>query len=150
MKGLLIEDDPIKASKIIDFLDDEYPNSEIELIHRKSYQSGIKEIFEESFDFILLDMSIPTYDQDEGNFSGKPRNFGGRDILKEMKRYKKTSNVMVVTQYNEFDGGSKSIKDLDEELIEKYKDLYKGYIYYKSGQTEWEINLLRFIDSIKI
>ncbi|QXP79101.1 MULTISPECIES: hypothetical protein [Winogradskyella] len=150
MKGLLIEDDPIKASKILDFLADKYTNSEIELIHRKSYQSGLKDIFNDTFEFILLDMSIPTYDQDEGNFSGKPRNFGGRDILKEMKRYKKSSNVMVVTQYNEFDGGSKSIKDLDEELIEKYSDLYKGYIYYKSGQTEWEINLLRFIDSITV
>ena len=150
MKGLLIEDDQIKASEIIDFLERNFSYSEIELIHRKSYQSGIEKIFEEVFDFILLDMSIPTYDQDQGNFSGKPRNFGGRDILKEMKRYKKVSNVLVITQYNEFDGGSISIKDLDEELRIKYNDLYKGYVYYKSGQTEWEINLLRFINTIYI
>jgi DNA-binding NtrC family response regulator len=150
MKGLLIEDDQIKESEIVEFIQDNFPSPGIELISKKSYQSGIKTIFEESFDFILLDMSIPTYDQDQGNFSGKPRNFGGRDILKEMKRYKKESNVLVITQYNEFDGGSMSIKDLDEELRIKYSNLYKGYVYYKTGQTEWEINLLRFINSITV
>ncbi|MCG8881637.1 response regulator [Tenacibaculum finnmarkense] len=148
MKGLLIEDDPIKASKILNFLLDNF--SSYKLLHRKSYQSGIKQIFEENFDFILLDMSIPTYDQDQGNFSGKPRNFGGRDILKEMKRYKKVSQVLVVTQYNEFDGGSLSIKELDSQLLENYTGLYKGYIYYKSGQTDWEDNLLKFIKSLTI
>jgi CheY-like chemotaxis protein len=146
MKGLLIEDDPIKATKILDFLKDNF--SSYTLLHRKSYQSGIKQIFTENFDFILLDMSIPTYDQDQGNFSGKPRNFGGRDILKEMKRNKKISKVLVVTQYNEFDGGSLSIKQLDNQLSEKYTELYKGYIYYKSGQTDWEDNLSNFIKSL--
>lgn len=146
MRGLLIEDDPIKATKILDFLKDKF--SSYTLLHRKSYQSGIKQIFEENFDFILLDMSIPTYDQDQGNFSGKPRNFGGRDILKEMKRNKKESQVLVVTQYNEFDGGSLSIKQLDSQLSEKYSELYKGYIYYKSGQTDWEDNLSNFIKSL--
>jgi CheY-like chemotaxis protein len=146
MKGLLIEDDSIKANKIIEYLKENFPT--YKLLLRKSYQSGIKQIFDEDFDFILLDMSIPTYDQDQGNFSGKPRNFGGRDILKEMKRNKKKSTVLVVTQYNEFDGGSLSIKQLDTQLSEKYSDLYKGYIYYKSGHTDWQDNLLSFIRSL--
>lgn len=143
MKGLIIEDDQIKASKIANFINEKLPD--YKLIHRKSYQSGIKQIFEGDFDFILLDMSIPTYDQDTGTFSGKPRNFGGRDILKEMKRHKKYSKVLVVTQYNEFDGGSLSIKELDSQLKEKYPELYYGYIYYKSGQTDWQENILKFI-----
>ncbi|MEH6762954.1 MAG: hypothetical protein V7655_00510 [Aequorivita antarctica] len=146
MRGLLIEDDQIKASKIIEYITDNFDN--IQIVHRKSYQSGIKQIFEEDFKFILLDMSIPTYDQEAGSFSGKPRNFGGRDILKEMKRYKKQSNVKVVTQYNEFDGGSISIVDLDSELNKEYPKLYKGYIYYKSGQTAWEEFLYQFIGSL--
>tara|TARA_R110000744_G_scaffold143894_1_gene255884 strand:- start:2697 stop:3143 length:447 start_codon:yes stop_codon:yes gene_type:complete len=145
MKGLLIEDDQIKASKILDYIKEK--NLTYTLVHRKSYQSGIKQIFDDSFDFILLDMSIPTYDQDTGNFSGKPRNFGGRDILKEMKRHKKYSKVLVVTQYNEFDGGSLSIKELDTQLKEKYPKLYYGYIYYKSGQTDWQDNLQQFINT---
>lgn len=146
MKGLVIEDDEIKASKIINFFNEGFQHFELE--HRKSYQSGIKRIFEKDYDFILLDMSIPTYDQDMGNFSGKPRNFGGRDILKEMKRHQKASTVLVVTQYNEFDGGSISINQLDEELSQKYPKLYKGYVIYKSGQTDWEKKLIDFVNSI--
>ncbi len=148
MKALLIEDDIIKANKILDYVSENFPS--ISLIHRKSYQSGIKQIFEEDFDFILLDMSIPTYDQEQGNFSGKPRNFGGRDILREMKRNKKKSKVLVVTQYNEFDGGSISIKQLDDQLSEKYAELYMGYIYYKSGQTDWKDHLFNFINTITL
>ncbi len=146
MKGLLIEDDPIKATKILEFL--KFNFSSFNLLHRKSYQSGIKQILEENFDFILLDMSIPTYDQVQGNFSGKPRNFGGRDILKEMKRNKKKSQILVVTQYSEFDGGSLSIKELDTQLSENYPNLYTGYIYYKSGQTDWEDKIVKFINSL--
>lgn len=146
MKGLLIEDDSIKATKLLEYLNDYFPK--FSLLHRKSYQSGIRQIFEETFDFVLLDMSIPTYDQDQGNFSGKPRNFGGRDILKEMKRNKKTSKVLVVTQYNEFDGGSISISQLNDQLEKKYPSLYCGYVIYKSGHTDWEDKLSNFFNSL--
>src|SRR5690606_23770013 len=103
MNAILIEDDQNKAEKILNYLKSKF--KEINLIHRMSYQSGLRDIFKNNFDFVLLDMSLPTYDQGKSNFSGKPRNFGGRDILKEMKRYKKTSKVLIITQYNEFDGG---------------------------------------------
>ncbi|MBR9861655.1 response regulator [bacterium] len=145
MKGLLIEDDPNKASKVVSFIKQEY--SWINIEHRASYQSGLQSLFEIEFDFILLDMSLPTYDQDTGNFPGKPRNFGGRDILKEMKRYQKKSPVKILTQYNEFDGGSISINELHQMLEEKYHDIYRGYIIYNSKRTEWQDELNAFLSS---
>ncbi|MCP9756853.1 response regulator [Lacihabitans sp. CCS-44] len=146
MKGLLIEDDPNKAKKVLNFLSENF--KDIEMNHKISYQSGLQEIFENEFDFILLDMSLPTYDQNSSSSSGKPRNFGGRDILKEMKRYKKHSKVIVVTQYNEFDGGSISINELDSQLKTKFDDIYKGYVIYKSQRTEeWQNELSIFLKS---
>ncbi|WP_026703628.1 response regulator [Flavobacterium soli] len=146
MIGLLIEDDPEKAKEILGYIKEKFPHCE--MTYKLSYQSGLKEIFSEKFDFILLDMSLPSYDQGNGNFSGKPRNFGGRDILKEMKRYKKSSVVKIITQYNEFDDGLLSLKNLDTQLKSKYNELYYGYIYYKSNQTEWEKELFNFISSL--
>jgi len=146
MIGLLIEDDPNKASKILKYIEENH--SSYSLIHRLSYQSGLKEIFKKDFDFILLDMSLPSYDQGQGSFSGKPRNFGGRDILKEMKRYKRKSKVVIITQYNEFDGGLISINDLDKQLNEKYSELYNGYIYYNSRQSSWMNKLSNFLKSL--
>lgn len=147
MNGLLIEDDPAKAEKIIVFIRDNY--AELHLSLTRSYQSGLQAIFNNDYDFVLLDMSLPTYDQDKGHFSGKPKGYGGRDILKEMKRYKKQSNVKVITQYNEFDGGSISIKELDEQLLKKYPTLYKGYIYYNyKVPSAWQSALNEFLESI--
>lgn len=146
MRGLLIEDDPEKAMEILNYIREKFPACD--MTYKLSYQSGLKEIFCREFEFILLDMSLPSYDQGSGSFSGKPRNFGGRDILKEMKRYKKSSVVKIITQYNEFDGGLLSLKNLDTELKSKYSNLYYGYIYYKSNQTEWEKELFNFISSM--
>ncbi len=147
MTGLLIEDDPSKSQKISTFISETF--QDIQLSICGSYQSGLKTIFERQFDFILLDMSIPTYDQIEGNFSGKPRNYGGRDIMKEMKRYKKESLVKVITQYNDFDGGTISIKELDEQLIASFPNIYRGYIYYSSKQQDWEEALTQFLTEIR-
>lgn len=148
MKGLLIEDDPDKAGVILRFLNENF--FYLEMVHRMSYQSGLKEIFCNTFKFILLDMSLPSYDQGSGSFSGKPRNFGGRDILKEMKRYNKESQVKIITQYNDFDGGLISMKDLDQQLTVTYPNLYKGYIFYKSNKTEWEKELHFFLNSLEV
>lgn len=147
MNGLLIEDDPNKAKKIVSFLDADFPN--INMTLRISYQSGLREIFTSQFDFILLDMSLPTYDQNTSSPSGKPRNFGGRDILKEMKRYKKKSRVKILTQYNEFDGGSISINELHSQLKTKYNSNYKGYIIYNSRSTQWQEELNEFLKSFE-
>lgn len=146
MKGLLIEDDPDKAKNILNYIAEHF--NHLTMNHRLSYQSGLKEIFTMQYDFVLLDMSLPSYDQGNGNFSGKPKNFGGKDILKEMKRYDKITKVKIITQYNEFDGGQISIKDLDEQLKSKYNNFYLGYIYYKSNQTEWEKELYNFISML--
>jgi CheY-like chemotaxis protein len=90
MKGLLIEDEPSKAKKIVKWFKKEMSNIEIQL--ESSYQTGLKAIFSANFDFILLDMSLSSYVQYKGNFSGKPKVFGGSDILKEMRRHGKKIN----------------------------------------------------------
>lgn len=147
MKGLLIEDDPSKAKKI-----QEWINVHFEFISLKlegSYQTGLNAIFNSDYDFILLDMSLSNYDQTKGSFSGKPKMFGGSDILKEMRRYGKKSIVKVITQYNEFDGGLISMAELDQTLKKKYPDLYDGYIVFIAKQTAWEVSLREFINSIR-
>lgn len=143
MIGLLIEDDPTKANKILNFIAEVFPTYEIH--HKMSYKSGLELIFREEYKFILLDMSIPTYDQGNGNFSGKPKGFGGRDVLKEMKRHSKYSKVKVITQYNDFDGGTLSIAELDKQLNEKYSGLYTGFIYYNAKESNWQNDLENFL-----
>lgn len=146
MKLLIIEDDPVKLNRIQSLVQADFPKIEIET--KISYMGGITAILNKEYDFILLDMSLPRYD--DLNNSGNPKNFGGRDILKEMRRHKRQSKVIVVTQYNEFDDGLISIKDLDRQLSEIYPALYLGYIYYETQTNIWERELHDFISNIII
>lgn len=145
MKCLIIEDDPFKMNHLESLMQKEFPLILVKT--SKSYMSGINFILSEDFELILLDMSLPLYD-DETYQSSKPKNFGGRDILKEMKRNKKISLVKVITQYNEFDDGSISMKDLDEQLKKIYPNIYQGYIHYETRFNQWEPELIEFIKTI--
>lgn len=145
MNCLIIEDDPIKMSHIETLVSSEFPEIVIHKCH--SYMSGINAILSGEFCFILLDMSLPLYDDVFQN--SKPKNFGGRDILKEMKRHKKKSIVMVITQYNEFDDGSISMKDLDEQLTKIYPSTYHGYIHYETTKNIWQSELIAFIKELQ-
>lgn len=146
MIGLLIEDDSAKANNIISVVNENFPSISLDM--EMSYQSGINKIFENAYDFVLLDMSLPSYDQVKGSFSGKPKGFGGADILKEMRRYGKKSTVMVVTQYNEFDGGLISMADLDGTLKKTYPGLYRGYIVYNARRNDWKDSLITFLNTL--
>jgi CheY-like chemotaxis protein len=144
MKCLIIEDDPIKMNHIENLIKSTFP--EVQLSRSISYMSGINTILENDFDLILLDMSLPLYDD---IYQGsKPKNFGGRDILKEMKRHRKSSLVKVITQYNEFDDGSISMKELDSQLTKIYPSIYKGYIHYETKRNIWQSELINYIKSI--
>lgn len=144
MKALIIEDDPVKLNRIEILVKSSFPNVLIET--RVSYMGGINAILNDEYDFILLDMSLPRYD--DLNNSGNPKNFGGRDILKEMRRHKKKSKVIIITQYNEFDDGLISIKELDKQLHDIYSSLYLGYIYYETQSNDWEKKLYDNISNI--
>lgn len=142
MKCLIIEDDPIKMNHIETLINSKFP--EIQLVKCISYMSGINAILDGEFNLILLDMSLPLYD--DTYQTSNPKNFGGRDILKEMKRHNKSALVKVITQYNEFDDGSISMRELDAQLKKIYPSTYKGYIHYETKKNLWQSEL---IDCIK-
>jgi len=144
MRCLVIEDDSIKMSNIELLLSSKFPK--IEVTKCSSYMSGVNEILKNDFDFILLDMSLPLY---EDTFqTAKPKNFGGRDILKEMKRNKRKAFVKVITQYNEFDDGSISMTDLDEQLKSIYPSIYQGYIHYETKLNLWQKELIQYVNNL--
>ena len=78
MKMILVEDDDYKANQIVNFLQ----SLEHSVVVKKTFIDGIRTILASSWDFVLLDMTIPSF----GNQDSRNRKFGGRDILREMKR----------------------------------------------------------------
>jgi len=146
MKILIIEDDPNKAQQIITFLSEDLKISEI--IYKKSYQSGLKELYKNNFDFVLLDMSLPTYDINPGEDAYKFRHIAGYDILNELKRKNKTAKVIIMTQFERFGEGKQyiSLSDLKMILRKEFSENYLVTISYHPGRTSWKEELFKHIN----
>lgn len=145
MRILLVEDDDNKSRQILEFFDNDFEGCEVRI--RKSYHSGMKEIIKEIFDFILLDMSMPTYDRSPENPNSRFRHFAGRDILFEMKRRQIEIKTIVVTQFGNFGEGKDAIDGyhLHENLKLEFPSIYLGMVHFNSSLSNWKNELLQII-----
>lgn len=149
MRILLIEDDSNKSLQILDFLKSDEVEVELSIEHKRSYQSGLKAIFTEMFDFVLLDMQLPTFDIKHGEDGYKFRELAGMDIMHEVKRKKKKCQFIVITQFEAFGEGDDytELEDLKKMLIQKFEGLYIDTVYYNPSQTNWKMELRQLIEN---
>lgn len=140
---LLIDDDNVKISKITAFLN---KKSEYNITIANALNPGLKKVLRESYDFILLDMSLPTFDSAESRYFNS---FGGIDFLKEMKRKKIATPVIIVTQYEIFGEGSgrKTSDDIDIDCKKIFEN-YIGIVIFSSTNEMWQSELLKCIGEI--
>jgi len=146
MKILLIEDDLNKSKQIVDFFHEDFPGGEIEL--RRSYQSGLKEIFFNSYDIILLDMQLPNFDIKSGEDGYRFRKLAGMDILREIQRKRKQYKVIIVTQFETFGENESYIElnDLKKMIKDQYGNLYIDTVFYSANQSIWKKQLKEIIN----
>lgn len=142
MRILIVEDDLNKLHHLEQCLLVEYADAEI--IQARSYQSGLKAALQTAPNFIVLDMTLPTYDVSTTESGGRPRPFAGREILSEVARKMKHGKVIVVTQFETFGEGiqKKTLVELDAELRGSFPELYIGAVYYHPAQSDWKMRLL--------
>ena len=141
MKFLLIEDDDYKADQIVQFLE----NQNHEIIVAKAYNTGMRKIVTQTYDIVLLDMTIPSFEISREHPTSRIRKYGGKDILFELDRREINIPIIVITQYQVFGDGEKTLDRLDQELKNEFPTLYKGYVYYNSSALDWQENLIEKI-----
>lgn len=144
MKILIVEDDLNKLQQLQQCLSDSYPQANI--VQARSYQSGLKAALAEPPSFIVLDMTLPTYDVSTSESGGRPRPFAGREILNELARKVGYGQIIVVTQFETFGEGvqKKTLNELDKELRGSFPSLYIGSVYYHPAQSDWKTKLREF------
>lgn len=134
-KVLFVEDEVNKAREVRDFLNFNYNDFEVD--EEKSYQGAIKSIRETSYDIILLDMSLPLFN-DGSDFE----TFAGIDILEELIRLKSNSVVIVITAFDVLTdintNTSVLLKDLDEDIKNNYGSIYLGAVQYNISSVQWK------------
>lgn len=140
MKILLIEDDLYKRDQLEDFLKGCFETLELDIA--MSVNSAKKCLQIKSYDLLILDMSLPTFDISAEESGGRPQNYGGADILRYLRRKKIATKSIVVTQYEEFIDNS-----LKEELMEKYQENFSGIVYFDINKN-WVVSLRESLEKI--
>ncbi|WP_242213162.1 response regulator [Bacillus cereus group sp. BfR-BA-01383] len=149
MNILIIEDDPNKAKQLNEFFSN---ISEVESITTKSsYKTGLKEILRNEYHFLVLDMSMPTFDISTEAGGGKVMHFGGKEILRQLRRRKVNIPTVVVTQFESFGEEKKMTLDkLKDELRQEFSDNYIKTIYYNPAGIEWKHELQDVVDNFEV
>src|SRR5665213_1115550 len=118
MRILIVEDDKTKATCLQVFLKGKYPDVIPQL--ERSYQAGLGRVEAEPFELILMDMSLPTYNARPSTRLGRPRAFGGYDIMRKMHKKGLSARVVIVSALERF--GEGDARMTFEEITTKCKD----------------------------
>lgn len=146
MKVLVIEDNPNKLKQIKSFLNEYYNQPQIEETY--SFNGGKAKLYEEEWDLILLDMSLPTYDITHTEYGGDKKPVAGKNLMKRMLNRKIFTPVIIITQFETFDDDRISLDSLNQEFSEKFSSIWKGTIFY--GNDDWNIELKKLLDELDL
>lgn len=147
MRVLIVEDDDEKASRVSFFIQANYVVDDLRIA--RSFHSGLREIIEGGADFVVLDMTMRNYDKSLDEDGGRPHPFAGREILRQMKRERISTPVVIFTQFDHF-GDKENRMTLDEltkELERRFQN-YLGTVYYHSGIDDWQEELGQIFDGL--
>lgn len=143
MRMLMVEDEVPKQRHISSFLNEVVRDLELQVA--KSVNSAVECLEEQTFDLMLLDMSLPTFDQGNDESGGRPQGFGGIEVVREIQMAGVKCKIVVITGYEVFpkgDGGQLNIGQLKDDLEGEFKDLVVGVLHYNSAVDEWKTSLL--------
>ncbi|RKG59856.1 response regulator [Corallococcus sp. AB011P] len=145
---LLIEDDENKRGQLAALIEAVVPN--VSLFISKSLNSGLRSLVVDRFDFVILDMTMPSFDIGPDDDGGRPQAYGGREILQQMDRRGIKTPVIVVTQFDRFGEGKNvtDLSELDSQLRLEHPDIYQGVVYYNVALTGWREALLAMIRTV--
>lgn len=136
MRILLVEDDLAKRNAITEYVKSIAPEAEVEQV--TSFRGAVDAMKAHAPDTVILDMSIPSFEG--ASAAGRPQVYGGRDVLRQMRRLSIHARVVLVTQYPRFGEGpdSVSLAELDQQLSEVYPEYYVGAVAFSFVYDTWK------------
>lgn len=148
LKLLLIEDDEMKRQMVIGTISKEFSDSTVKTVN--SVRTAIDTLTRSSFDLVVADMSLPTFDIEIRERGGTPRPFGGIEIFDYLERIERRVPVLVVTSYPALTDGKKSlsVRDLEQQLRMDYPVNFAGIVYFDSAYSDWEREMTKLLSEI--
>lgn len=138
-KILVVEDDTLKGRQIVNFT--KSINNNIIITQKGALNSGLLELTKNEYDLVILDMSLPTFDNNESEHF---QPYGGLLFLDEIKRKKYKVPIVIITQYASFGEGKgeTTLEEIDLNCRNKYQN-FKEIIYYLDDA--WQEKLKKYI-----
>lgn len=145
MKLLLVEDDDKKRNGVLSYLRSQFDNVEID--EGLSVESGVQLGVDNSYDLIILDMTIPNFDKTDGKNGGVSFKNGGEIIVRELIDEGVSFKCVVLTQYETFN--NETIDEISNRIQTKCGENFLGYIKYSTLDDEWKEKLKNVILYVK-
>lgn len=146
MDILIIEDNHGKLKQIKLFVKQIYPDASIH--DALSYTAGLRRIYDEKWDLLLLDMSLPVYDMSQQETGGDKKSIAGKEIMKRMLYRKRIIPTIVITQFDTFGENEISIKMLNDEFKDNLGDVWCGTINYEDSTNKWKLELKGLLEKV--
>ncbi|RIJ12526.1 response regulator [Pseudomonas sp. 91RF] len=135
MKILLVEDNFFKREKVVDFL---RTLGEIDVVEAASYNSGLTLALSENFDFLVLDMSMPTFDRTESDMGGRFKVLAGKEIVAKLRRQNRLVPFVILTGFADFSVETDKLNlGQINDLMALMGDAYRGTIFFDSANSTW-------------
>jgi|TARA_R110002050_G_scaffold55094_1_gene124500 DNA-binding NtrC family response regulator len=139
MNVLIAEDNKKKSKQIMDFLVNSLncKNENIVLVENK--EDVIDILGEKDFSFLVLDMSLPRYRNDNDDI----KHLAGKDVLIYMRHRRKFIPTIVITQHDVFGHHDSqiSIDNLRLDLTENFSKFLVGVSGWDSSSEQWKDEL---------
>jgi CheY-like chemotaxis protein len=140
---LIVEDDAYKLEALSDLISQIFGT--LEIFACRSVQSAVASLSSQTFDVVVLDMSLPSHDLEKGSMLGIPRLSGGIEVLFELDYIGSAAHIMIVTQYPEIEMSGKLVplNKVVEFIGQEYGLQVIACVYYDSDSTEWKAEISR-------
>lgn len=149
MHALLVEDESPKLAHIRRFMRDSFSN--VSVLDARSVSTALDAIEDESFDLLLLDMSLPTFDVGHGEHGGRPQGFGGIEILRHIAMAGLVLPTIVLTGYEAFPDETGTLIDLDtlrQRMTDEFHETVIAVVHFNSSLDDWKASLRPVIEQI--
>jgi CheY-like chemotaxis protein len=137
MKFLVVEDDDFKITQVLMCLATRLPEATVAAVG--SVQAAVLEIAGGPFDFIILDMALPSHTVKVGESAPQSMLSGGLEVIMELSYLNRSDPVIILTQYPEIEieGTLLELRAAGVRLRELYSTVVQQVIHYQHGSDGW-------------
>lgn len=143
---LIVEDDDYKLESLQECLI-QFDNIEVTVC--SSFTSAAKAIKKTTFNLLLLDMSLPTFDGGGASDEGEAQGLGGKRLIRICSEYGTLCPTILVTQFSNYEGLGKTttVTEMASELTAILGERFIGTVRYNRASSEWKDRLNTYLQT---